>query len=169
VTPLQVCEARIREIAHHQQKALFTHADLDARFARLEGELALSREIERKASDALIRRLALEARFANLDIPSHIQDSLPIPSDGKVPQVSTGAKHPVTEIYGENQIIPRGVKIEKCRNGKRPTKYPELVDSDTDSEDLFLGAANYMALEASYSPPWALFSSGGPPLQASMN
>jgi hypothetical protein len=31
VTPLQVCEARIREKAHHQQEALFAHAELDPR------------------------------------------------------------------------------------------------------------------------------------------
>jgi hypothetical protein len=48
-------------------------------------------------------------------------------------------------MYGETQIIPRGVKIEKGRKGKQHTKYPELVDSDTDSEDLFLGATNNMA------------------------
>jgi hypothetical protein len=169
VTPLQVCEARIREMAHNQQEALFAHAELDARVARLEGELALSREIERKASDALIRCLALEALFANSAIPSHIQDPVPIPSDGQVPQVSTGAKHSVTEMHEETQILPRGVKMEKSRKGKRHTKSPKLVDSDTDSEDLFLGAANYMAPEASFSPPWAPFRSGGPPLQASVN
>jgi hypothetical protein len=68
VTPLQVCEARIREMAHHQQEEIFAHAELDARVARLEGELALSREIERKASDALIRCLAL----CNAIFPSRV-------------------------------------------------------------------------------------------------
>jgi hypothetical protein len=169
VTPLQVSEARIREMTQHQQETLFAHVELDARVARLDGDLALSRDIERKASDALIRCLALEARFAKSAIPSHIQDSLPVPSDGQVPQVSTGGKHPVTEMYRETQILPRGVKIEKSRKERRHTKSPELVDSDTDSEDLFLGAANYMARRHRFPPPWALLRSGGPPLQASVN
>jgi hypothetical protein len=105
----------------------------------------------------------LEARFANSAIPSHIQDSFPIPSDGQVPQLSTGAKHPVTEMYGETLILPRGVKIEKIRKGKRHTKSPELVDSDTDSEDLFLRAANYMAPEASFSTSLGSFPFRGSP------
>jgi hypothetical protein len=154
VTPLQVCEARIQEMAHHQQEALFAHAELDAHVARLEGELALPLEIERKASDALIRCLLLEARFANSAIPSHIKESLPIPSDRDV---------------WRNPNPPTGVKIEKSRKGKRHTKSPELVDSDTDSEDFFLGAANYMAPEASFSPSVGSFPFRGPLLQASVN
>jgi hypothetical protein len=86
-----------------------------------------------------------------------------------MPQVLTGAKHPVTEMYGETQILPRGVNIEKSRKLKRHTKSPELVDSNTDSEDLFLGAANYGAQEHRFHPPWALFRFGGPPLQTSVN
>ena len=43
-SPLEICEARIREMAHHQQEALYAHAELEARVSHLEGELAHSRE-----------------------------------------------------------------------------------------------------------------------------
>jgi hypothetical protein len=69
VTPLQVYEARIREMAHHQQDEKYAHTELEACVTQLEGGLAHSREAERKKNDALISCVASEARVAVLAAP----------------------------------------------------------------------------------------------------
>ena len=123
-SPLEICEARIREMAHHQQEALYAHAELEARVSHLEGELAHSREAERKSNDALLKCLALESRFAELT------PLLPFsPSGGQLAQ-----NIPVS-------IPPLEVKPKtKTRKGRRLNKSQELPGSDSSSVGTISGS-----------------------------
>ena len=122
-SPLEVCEAQIRELVHHQQEALYAHAELEARVARLEAEVVHHRETERKANDAMIKCLALEARLAESTTLAHQSPS--VGQDG--PSTRTV---PVTVTPPSTS---RGDKKTKTRKGKRRNKSQEPDSSDISS------------------------------------
>ena len=118
-----MCEAQIRELVHHQQEALYAHAELEARVARLEAEVVHHRETERKANDAMIKCLALEARLAESTTLAHQPPS--VGQDG--PSTRTV---PVTVTPPSTS---RGDKKTKIRKGKRRNKSQEPDSSDISS------------------------------------
>jgi hypothetical protein len=93
-SPLEVCEARVREVVHHHQEALYGFTALEATIRQLEVELAHFREIERKAKEAVITFLAFEARLAG-----SATHHFPSPTSGEVTHMSSvpAIKSPLVE------------------------------------------------------------------------
>jgi hypothetical protein len=131
-------DARFREMATSLQNAQAGFAELlsrvslvEERFGFVEMELAHSRESEREANDALIKFLALEARFALSAPPAHS------PMGQKAPKLSVSAKEepPLLLAEAEKPQARKGKRHRKSQ-GPRDPDHPSS-DSDADSDCTF--------------------------------
>lgn len=129
-------EARFREMAISSQEAQSGFAELlsrvsllEERFGFVEMELAHSRESERKANDALIKCLALEARFALSAPPPHS------PMGQEAPKLPVAAEEepPLLSVEEEKPQARKGKRHNKSQ-GPRDPDHPSSESSDADSD-----------------------------------
>ena len=129
-------EAHLWEMATSPQEVPLGYAELLSRVSLLEErcgfvelELSHSREIERKANDALLKCLALEAHFALRVPPLHS------PMGQESPKLSIIAEEEpqLLSVKAENSQARKGKRQNKPQGPRDPDR--PSSDSDSDSDD----------------------------------